>query len=94
MLTLTGHAVDAIRSLTANPELPADTGLRIEPAGGDGSLKLSLSEGPQAGDEVIAAEDIVVFVQHDAASLLADQALDAQVTDQGAVSFVLSRQAG
>ena len=95
MLTLTDQAVAAIRDLTNRPGLPAQTGLRIEPrsADGDSGLALSLSDGPQAGDQVIEEADVHVFVQEHAASVLADKALDAQINDEGEVSFLLQEQA-
>lgn len=95
MLTLTDQAVAAIRNLTTQPGLPAETGLRIAPEDGDGAggLALSLSDGPQAGDRVIEEADVQVFVQPDAAAALDDQALDAEVSEDGTVSFLLQRQA-
>jgi len=96
VLTLTDQAVAAIRDLTNRPGLPAQTGLRIEPqstADGASGLALSLSDGPQAGDQVIEEADVQVFVQHEAAPVLADKALDAQVNDEGEVSFLLQQQA-
>lgn len=92
MLTLTGQAVDAIRSLTTQEGLPADTGLRIAPqAGGAGSLALSITEGPEMGDEVIEEEGVRVYVQPDAAAVLNDKSLDAEVSEEG-VSFRLGLQ--
>ena len=95
MLTLTDQAVAAIRNLTTQPGLPADTGLRIAPQDGDttGGLSVSLTDGPQAGDAVIEAADVQVFVQPDAAATLDDKALDAQVDEDGAVAFLIQRQA-
>ena len=95
MLTLTDQAVAAIRDLTNQPGLPAQTGLRIEPQGADGAggLALSLSDGPQVGDQVIEEADVHVFVQQEAAPVLADKALDAQVNEDGEVSFQLQQQA-
>ena len=93
MLTLTDQAVDAIRNLTTGPGLPAQTGLRIAPPDdGAGGLSLSLSDGPQAGDQVIEEADVQVFVQPDAVQALDDKALDAQVNEDGQVSFLLQRQ--
>jgi iron-sulfur cluster assembly protein len=93
VLTLTDHAVSAIRNLTAQPGLPAETGLRIAPEdGGAGGLALSLSDGPRAGDQVIEEADVHVFVQPDAAAALDDKALDAQVNEDGEVSFQLQSQ--
>ena len=68
-------------------------GLRIAPEdGGAGGLALSLSDGPQAGDQVIEEADVHVFVQPDAAAALDDKALDAQVNEDGEVSFQLQSQ--
>ena len=93
MLTLTDHAVAAIRNLTTQPGLPEETGLRIAPEDGDaGGLALSLSDGPRAGDQVIEKADVHVFVQPDAATALADKALDAEVNEDGEVSFQLQSQ--
>lgn len=94
MLTLTDQAVAAIRGLTNRPGLPEQTGLRIEPQSADGAsgLALSLSDGPQAGDQVIEEADVNVFVQHEAARVLDDKALDARVNEDGEVSFTLEQQ--
>jgi iron-sulfur cluster assembly protein len=92
MLTLTDQAVDAIRNLTSRPGLAAETGLRIAPQDG-GAGGLSLSAGPEAGDQVIEEADVQVFVQSDASAALADQALDAEVNEDGEVAFLLLRQA-
>jgi iron-sulfur cluster assembly protein len=93
VLTLTDHAVAAIRNLTTQPGLPAETGLRIAPEDGSvGGLALSLSDGPRDGDQVIEEADVHVFVQPDAAVALDDKALDAQVNEDGEVSFQLQSQ--
>jgi iron-sulfur cluster assembly protein len=93
VLTLTNQAVSAIRDLTAKAGLPADTGLRIAPdEGAGGGLALSLADGPQAGDQVIEESDVHVFVQPEASAVLADKALDAQVSTDGEVSFSLQNQ--
>ena len=54
---------------------------------------MSLADGPQAGDQVIAETDVQVFLQPDAAAALDDKELDAQVNEDGEVSFVIQRQA-
>ena len=90
MLTLTYQAVAALRELTAQPGLPAETGLRIAPqqSGADG-LALSLADGPRAGDQVIEDAGVHVYVQPDAAAALDDKALDARIGETGEVSFQL-----
>ena len=95
MLTLTEGAVSAILSLTAEPELPAQTGLRIMPEGEAGtSFQLVLTEGPATGDQVVEEGGARVFVAAAAAPVLADKALDAQVTDQGELAFMIADQSG
>jgi iron-sulfur cluster assembly protein len=94
MLTLTDQAVDAIRGLTTRPGLSEQTGLRIAPGEADtGGLALSLSDGPQAGDQVIEEADVQVFVQPEAAAALDAKSLDAPVGEDGEVSFLLQPQA-
>jgi iron-sulfur cluster assembly protein len=94
MLTLTDQAVAAIRNLTTRPGLPAQTGLRIAPGEADtGGLALSLSDGPQAGDRVIEETDVQIYLQPEAATALEDKELDAQVNEDGEVSFLLQPQA-
>ena len=94
MLTLTDQAVSAIRDLTTRPGLAEETGLRIAPQDGDaGGLALSLTDGPQAGDQVIEEADVHVFVHPEAAPVLEDKALDAEVAEDGEVSFLLQSRA-
>ena len=94
MLTLTDQAVTAIRNLTARAGLPPETGLRIAPEDGEPrGLALSLADAPQAGDQVIEASDVHVFVQPEASAVLDDKALDAQISEDGEVSFLLQPQA-
>lgn len=93
MLTLTDQAVTAIRNLTARAGLPPETGLRISPEdGATRELALSLADAPQAGDQVIEAADVHVFVQPEASAVLEDKALDAQINEDGEVSFALQSQ--
>ena len=56
MLTLTGPAVEAIRSLTTAPGRPAGAGLRIWHSDSSGSLGLSVAAEPQQGDQVLETE--------------------------------------
>jgi Fe-S cluster assembly iron-binding protein IscA len=91
MLLLTNSAVSAIRNLTSQPELPADTGLRIIAQGEENpSLSLALTEGPAAGDEVVEEGGARVFLEPAAAAALDGKALDARVDDQGQVAFTVS----
>ena len=93
MLTITDSAASAIRSLTSQPDLPVDTGLRImKPGAGAPAFELALTEGPVAGDQVIEEGGARVFVEPAAAAVLEDKALDAQVNEQGDLAFHISDQ--
>jgi iron-sulfur cluster assembly protein len=94
VLTLTDRAAETIRILTSQPGVPADTGLRMSlQDSGEGTLALSLAS-PQPDDDVIEEAGARVFVQRDAAAMVADRELDAQLDEQGRASFKLSMQAG
>lgn len=84
MLTLTGPAVEAIRTLTNQPGLPEDSGLRIAHQDTAGAMVLSISQ-PEAGDQVIETDGVRVFLQTEAAAMLDGKALDAQVEEDGVV---------
>jgi Fe-S cluster assembly iron-binding protein IscA len=94
MLTITDSAVSAIRSLTSQPDLPVDTGLRIMKQGaGTPAFQLALTEGPAAGDQVVEEGGARLFVEPAAAAALEDKALDAEVNEQGDLAFHISDQA-
>jgi iron-sulfur cluster assembly protein len=94
VLTLTDRAAETIRILTSQPGVPADAGLRMSLQDSEaGTLALSLG-GPQPDDDVIEEAGARVFVQRDAAAMVADRELDAQLDEQGRASFKLSTQAG
>lgn len=94
MLTITDSAASAIRSLTSQPDLPDDTGLRIMAQGaGAPSFQLALTQGPAAGDQVVEEGGARVFLEPAAAGALEDKALDAQVNERGDLAFRISDQA-
>ena len=87
MLTLTDNALTAVRTLTQDPEAPEGAGLRITP--GTEGLELILVADPVPGDALIDDGGARVYVEPEAAELLNEQTLDAQV-EEGQVSFFLS----
>jgi iron-sulfur cluster assembly protein len=95
MLTLTGAAAQIIHTITA--EQGANEGLRIttqaQPAG-ESAFAITASPGPGPRDTVVQAHDghAKVYLEPQAALLLDDQILDAQVTAQGDVTFLLTAQ--
>jgi iron-sulfur cluster assembly protein len=94
MLTLTNDAASAIRDLTAQPDLPDETGLRItaSPTEAGPPLAISLSAGPQPGDQLVESDGARVYLDNDAAAALDGKALDADVSDQGEVRFQVTDQ--
>jgi len=87
LLTLTDHAQTAVRTMTQDPQAPEGAGLRITP--GNEGLELMLVAEPVAGDALIDDGGARVFVEPQAAQLLDEQTLDAQVED-GKVNFFLT----
>ncbi len=85
MLTLTGPAIEAIRILTNKPELPEKSGLRIVHQDTAGSLELSITPGPDAGDQIIETGGVRVFLQTEAAAMLGGRALNAEIAENGVV---------
>jgi iron-sulfur cluster assembly protein len=95
VLTLTDSAVQVIRTVTSQPELSPQTGLRIatqsqpeEP----GTLALAVADGPQAGDQIVEEQGARVYLEPDAASILDEMTLDASVDEQGDVTFRLAER--
>ncbi|MCG5218671.1 Fe-S cluster assembly protein HesB [Streptosporangium sp. KLBMP 9127] len=94
MLTLTTDAVVAIRDLTAQEEPSGETGLRLSTKSDNGagtSLDASISGGPQLGDEILEAEGARVFVESAIVSYLDDKTLDAEVAQEGGVTFLVTK---
>lgn len=97
MLTLTSDAAIAIKSLTNQPGLPDDTGLRIattEAGDGGQSLAAEIAPSPMPADQVVEADGARVFLDEQAATALDDKALDARQDDTGQVSFEVTTRQG
>jgi Fe-S cluster assembly iron-binding protein IscA len=83
VLTLTDTAKEAIHALTANG--PDECGIRLstaEPSSANGqsaSVSLAVAAMPEAEDQVIEEAGARLFVQPEAAQILGDQTLDAQI---------------
>lgn len=93
MLDLTDSATSVIRSIGERPESPDDAGLRVA-AGGEssGRLTVAAAAGPEEGDQVVEKEGARVFLDPEAAVILDDKVLDAQVGDEGGIEFLVSGQ--
>jgi len=97
VLAITEDAAAAIRGIMGSPGLPETAGLRIthevntQPDGRRRTdLRLSVVATPEEGDEVLEQERI--FIDPEAAPLLADKLLDADLVDDD-VRFSLDFQA-
>jgi Fe-S cluster assembly iron-binding protein IscA len=96
MLVLTETAAEVVRALTATPEAPEGTGLRIASATPQphdpGALQISATSGPDENDQVIEAAGAHVYLEPQAAAYLEDKVLDAQVDADGKARFSLGMQ--
>jgi iron-sulfur cluster assembly protein len=92
VLTLTPSAAEIVRTLVEQSAAPDSCGLRIAAStdvGGESvALELALVEEPEALDETIEQEGATVYLDPEAAELLDDKLLDAQVAEDH-VTFVL-----
>jgi iron-sulfur cluster assembly protein len=90
MLMLTENATRVIGALVDNPELPDGAGLRIVSA--PEGLSVSPVAGPDESDQIVEEASARVFLEPNAAVVLDDKVLDAQVDDAGQVQFLLGTQ--
>jgi iron-sulfur cluster assembly protein len=99
MLVLTESAAEIVKALTATPQAPEGSGLRIassiprqgEP-GTPGALQVSAATGPKENDQVVEAAGAHVYLEPQAAAYLADKVLDAQLDGDGQAHFSLAMQ--
>jgi iron-sulfur cluster assembly protein len=94
VLALTDSAVEAVKAIVEASDDAVDTsGLRMvaEPTVLGTNLRLSVVPLPAEDDEVIEDQGARLFLEPDAASLLDDKVLDANV-DQGQLAFTLADQ--
>ena len=93
MLTLTDTAAKVIRDLNAQSDESTGKGIRISSQEDDaGSLMLSVADGPESTDKVVESEGAKVYLDPIAATVLDDKALDANIDDQGGISFHVEDQ--
>ena len=96
MLVLTEAAAEAVKSLTATPQLPEGSGLRIASAGQEPeapeALQVTAAAGPSENDLIIEAAGAHVYLEPKAAAYLQDKVLDAEVDQDGKAVFSLGVQ--
>ena len=94
MLALTDDAAEVVRQIvSASDEVSDNGGLRMvaQQVGVDTGLELSIAALPAEDDEVIEEQGARVFLDPQAASLLDDKILDANV-EQNRIAFTIADQ--
>jgi iron-sulfur cluster assembly protein len=96
MLVLTEAAAEAVKSLTATPQLPEGSGLRIASAAPEPeapeALQVTAAAGPSENDLIVEAAGAHVYLEPKAAAYLQDKVLDAEVDQDGKAVFSLGVQ--
>lgn len=93
MLVLTPTASTVIENLVARAADPQTAGLRIDSdADRANQFAVAVTPQPQPGDQVIEAGRARVFLESRASIALDAKILDAQVGEQGAVTFAIADQ--
>ncbi|GAB3586151.1 iron-sulfur cluster biosynthesis family protein [Leifsonia lichenia] len=89
MLTLTENASTIVKTLTEQAPQD-DAGLRISSSNPQHtSFAAAVAPAPEPADQVVETGGARLFLEEEAAVALDDKILDAQVDDQGAVSFAI-----
>ena len=94
MLTLTETAVTVVKSIVNQDPTVTDGALRIHHGQGtDRDFEIAVVADGQPGDAVVESAGARVFVAESATAVLDDKTLDAEVGENGAVTFALIPQA-
>jgi iron-sulfur cluster assembly protein len=91
VLTLTPTAAEVVRTLVEQSPAPESGGLRIaagEETGEGIPLEISIVDEPEPADERVEQEGATVYLDANAAELLDDKLLDAQIAEDH-VTFML-----
>lgn len=92
-LTLTEQATTAVKTITAQFPDVADGGVRIQGAGSpESEFQLTVVPGPEPADAIVENDGARVYLDTEAAVVLDDRVLDAQVDGQGGVQFAVTSQ--
>jgi len=94
VLALTDSAVQAVTHIVSSSDQDSETGgLRMvaEREGAQMNFQLSIAEMPAEDDEVVEEQGARVFLEPEAASLLDDKVLDANI-EQDRVAFTIADQ--
>lgn len=93
MLTLTDNASTVVKSIIARTESVVDGGLRIHPGtDGAGDFAVTVTPTPAPGDQVVETDGARVYLEENVATVLENKVLDAEVGENGTVTFALLPQ--
>ena len=93
MLTLTENASTIVKDIAAQQGGSESTGLRISSEDPAVGLTVAAIEQPLPGDQIVAADGALIYLDEPASQQLDDQVLDASVDEDGRVQFALAPQA-
>ncbi|MFF1571237.1 Fe-S cluster assembly protein HesB [Leifsonia sp. NPDC058292] len=90
MLTLTENASTIVKTLTGQVGETDDAGLRISSSNPQNTaFAAAVAPTPEPADQVVEVSGARLFLENGAAVALDDKILDAQVDENGAVSFAI-----
>jgi len=93
MLTLTENASTIVKTIAVQATGSEDAGLRItSPAAESVDLAVAVAGAPEPSDQVVEVAGAHVFLEENAAAVLSDKILDAEVDEVGAVRFAIGDQ--
>lgn len=93
MLTLTETASTVVKSIVAQDPAVADGGLRIGTGpGGENDFAVSVVASAAPGDSLVESDGARVYLEPAASAALDEKVLDAQVGENGSVTFALMPQ--
>jgi len=94
MLTLTDNAASIVKGLADRITGTEEGGLRIATQEADPTnFEVTMTPTPQTDDTVVENDGAHVFLEANAANVLADKQLDATIDDEGAVRFSIDARA-
>ena len=93
MLTLTETASTVVKSIVDRDPNVVDGAMRIATGSTSHDFAISVVSEAEPGDALVESYGARVFVEPGASLVLDDKTLDANVTEEGAVSFALVPQA-
>lgn len=93
MLTLTETAATVVKSIVDQDSTVTDGGLRIGTSpGAEREFKIAVVAEPQPGDALVENDGARVYVAETASEILDNKTLDAQVGENGSITFALVPQ--